>query len=347
MSNASLKNIGAGVLVLALLGAYIGWQFFGSTAVPRDAREFVVAPGASVKRISAELSDLAAIKSDFWFRTLVWLARKQGNFLAGTFELPDRASSWGLVGVLTSKAMQEVRTITILEGWGIVDIAEYLEKEGLFQAHEFLRLTGLPGAFGSLDNEFYNELAARHRPLVHRAAAAPLEGYLFPDTYEVFANSRPEDVIEKMVAHFDAQLTQELRDEIARQGKNVYKVLIMASIIEAEVPHEEDRAIVSDIFWSRLESGVALQSDATLNYIIGGDSPSLTREQLEIDSAYNTYKYPGLPPTPIGNPGASAIRAAVYPARTDYFYFLSTPEGETIFSTTLEEHNAAKARYLR
>ncbi|MBI4122479.1 MAG: endolytic transglycosylase MltG [Parcubacteria group bacterium] len=155
------------------------------------------------------------------------------------------------------------------------------------------------------------------------------------------------DVVRKMVQNFDAKVTQDLRNEAARQGKNFYTVLIMASIIEAEVPHEEDRPIVSDIFWSRLAAGVPLQSDATLTYIIGGSRPALTNEELQIDSAYNTYKYRELPPTPIGNPGLSAIRAAIYPADTDYFYFLSTPEGETIFSRTLEEHNAAKARYLR
>lgn len=346
MSNAILKSIGAGVGAFVLVGAYVGWQFFGSVAVPEDARTFVIAPGQSVKRISAELFSRGVIKGDFWFRTLVWFKQEQGDFLAGTFKLPERASSRDLVALFTSSAHQDVATIKILEGWGIGDIAEYLEKEGLFPQADFLSVVGLPGAFGSADNNFYNELAIKHRPLVYRTAGAPLEGYLFPDTYEVFADATPEDVVEKMVAHFDAQVTQGLRDEIARQGKSFYSVLIMASIIEAEVPHEEDRPIVSDIFWSRLESNVALQSDATLNYIIGGDSPALTLEQLEIDSAYNTYKYRGLPPTPIGNPGLSAIRAAIYPAETDYFYFLSTPEGETVFSRTLQEHNAAKARHL-
>ncbi|MBI2050798.1 MAG: endolytic transglycosylase MltG [Parcubacteria group bacterium] len=339
------------IIALAALAvvsaAYVSFRLVGSVPVPGEFRAFTVSPGTPVKEISAQLAERGIIRSDFWFRTLVWLKQKQSRFLAGTFDLPERVSPSGLITLFTSGARQDVRTIIILEGWGIGDIAAYLEREGLFPQGEFLRLTGVPGAFGSADNNFYNELVGRHQPLVYRAAAAPLEGYLFPDTYEVYADAAPRDVIEKMVAHFDAEFTADLREEIVRQGKNFYSVLIMASIIEAEVPHESDRAIVSDIFWSRLESGVALQSDATLNYIIGGDSPALTLEQLEIDSAYNTYKYRGLPPTPIGNPGASAIQAAIYPAKTDYFYFLSTPEGETIFSRTLREHNAAKARHLR
>ncbi|OJI06195.1 hypothetical protein BK004_05005 [bacterium CG10_46_32] len=325
---------------------YIGYQFFGSVSVANDARELVVAPGETVKNISADLSVRNVIKNDFWFRTLVWLRGKESKFLAGTFLIPERVSSWELIQLLTRSARKEVATITILEGWDIRNIAIYFENQGMFQQEEITELVGLPGIFSSSDNDFYNELAVQFRPLVYRTAAAPLEGFLFPDTYEVFADASLKDIITKMVANFDSKVTPELRDEIARQHKNFYDVLIMASIIEAEVPHEDDRAIVSDIFWSRLESGVALQSDATLHYIIGGSSPSLTSEQLEINSQYNTYKYQGLPPTPIGNPGISAIRAAIYPANTDYFYFLSTPEGKTIFSRTLEEHNAAKFKYL-
>ncbi|MBI2636650.1 MAG: endolytic transglycosylase MltG [Parcubacteria group bacterium] len=326
---------------------FLGYQFFASVPLDERSREFSIAPGESLREISASLRTRGLVRSDFWFRELARLTGKQGKFLAGTFELPDAVSAFELIELLSSDAARRVRTITILEGWGIKDVAAYLEKAGLFEPQEFIALAGVPGVFGSPDNNFYNELAVRYRPLVYRTASAPLEGYLFPDTYEVFADATPRDVMEKMVANFDAKVTQELRDEIARLGKSFYSVLIIASIIEAEVPHEEDRPTVAGIFWSRLEAGVALQSDATLNYLIGGSSPTLTLEQLEIDSAYNTYKYRGLPPTPIGNPGISAIRAAVYPARTDYFYFLSTPDGETVFSRTLEEHNAAKARHLK
>lgn len=347
MHRAAAYAIIAASLSASIAAAFIGYQFFGSIFVPEHSREFIVSQGESVTHISASLKERGAIRSDFWFRALVWLTRKQGALLAGTFELPERVSSRGMVQLLATAAQQDVATVTILEGWGIKDIAGYFEGKGMFQPGAFIGLSGAPGAFGSADNGFYNELAVRYRPLVYRTAAAPLEGYLFPDTYEVFADATAKDVVTKMVENFASKITPEMMEAVAREGKNFYNVLIMASIIEAEVPHEEDRAVVSDIFWSRLASGVALQSDATLNYILGGKNPALTLEQLEIDSAYNTYKYLGLPPTPIGNPGLSAIRAAIYPARTDYFYFLSTPEGETIFSRTLDEHNAAKAKHLR
>lgn len=338
----------AAIAITALIGtAYIGSQFFGDVDIPAESRVLDVAPGATVKQISAQLAAQGAIKSDFWFRTLVWARGLQSSFLAGEFELPERASSRAIMALLTQRPQQEIAAITLLEGWGMETIAEYFEKRGMFPAEEWLSLTGSIGVFAGGDSAFAQSLEERYSVLAERPQGAPLEGYLFPDTYEVFANATPADIIQKMIAHFDLTVTQDLRNEIAEQGKDFYDVLIMASIIEAEVPHEEDRAIVSDIFWSRLAVGVALQSDATLNYAIKGTRPGLTLSQLAIDSPYNSYKYRGLPPTPIGNPGLSAIRAAVYPADTDYFYFLSTPEGETIFSRTLSEHNAAKARYLR
>jgi len=327
--------------------SYIGKQMFGDLKVPEESRVFSVEQGETVKQISASLIEKGIVKSDFWFRTIIWLKGKESRFLAGNFELLEKTSYFDLIRLLTTEAKKEVKTIKILEGWGIGDIGEYFEKEGIADKEEFFRLVGLPGIFGSSDNVFFNELSAAHPIIASHTATAPMEGYLFPDTYEIYSDAKAKDIVQKMAANFDSKITQDLRDEAARQGKNFYKALIMASIIEAEVPHEEDRPIVSDIFWSRMEAGVALQSDATLHYIIGGSSPSLTTEELKIDSAYNTYKYNDLPPTPIGNPGISAIRAALYPEDTDYFYFLSTPEGNTIFSRTLEEHNAAKKKYLQ
>lgn len=338
--------IGLAVSGVVLSGGNFIWEITRSVDINEADRKFSVFTGQTVKEVSRALADKGMIRSDFLFRTYVWLRRAENKFIADDFVLPERLNGLELFNILTQIKPRPVKTVKILEGWGIGDMAVYLANLGWPQP-ELIELAGRPGVFGSADNNFYNELAVRYQPLVYRAAAAPLEGFLFPDTYEVFADASVKDIVVKMVANFDRKLTSDLRDEIARQGKSLYKVLIMASIIEAEVPHEADRPIVADIFWSRLQKGVALQSDATLKYIIGGNRPALTSEELKIDSVYNTYKNKGLPPTPIGNPGLSAIRAAIYPAKTDYFYFLSTPTGETIFSRTLDEHNRAKRQHLR
>lgn len=307
-------------LILAASGGafYIGYELFSPVDVSEASRRFEIKEGQTVKQVTRELSDRGLIKSSFWFRTFVWLKGAESKFIAGNLSLPDKVNTRQLLALITKGAWREVKNLTIPEGWTIRDIAIYLEDNGLWQQEELTELAGLP-----------------------------LEGYLFPDTYQIYANAKIGDLINKMLSNFERKVTPEMRSEIERQGKDFYDILIMASIIEAEVPHEADRAVVSDIFWSRLEQGVALQSDATLKYIIGGKRPALTSEELKMDSPYNTYKYKGLPPTPIGNPGLSAIKAAIYPAKTDYFYFLSTLEGQTIFSKTLVEHNRAKALYLK
>lgn len=338
--------IGLAILSAAGLAGNFARQISRPLAIAAADRNFSIAAGQTVKSVSRVLADKGMIASDFWFRTYVWLRRAENKLIAGDFILPERVNGLALFNILTQINPRPVKSVKILEGWGLGDIAIYLEQQG-WPPQELIKLAGRPGVFGSPDNDFYNKLAGEYKPLVYRTAAAPLEGFLFPDTYEVFADATVEDIVVKMAANFDRKFTPDLREEIARQGKGLYNVLIMASLIEAEVPHEEDRAVVSDIFWSRLGAGVALQSDATLKYIIGGQRPALTGAELKIDSVYNTYKYKGLPPTPIGNPGLSAIKAAIYPAQTDYFYFLSTPAGKTIFSRTLDEHNQAKRQYLR
>ena len=343
MNKSYLTIVTAAVLVFLVVVLLFVYSIFAKVSLDQNLREIEITSGQSVKQISRYLTDAGIVKNDFWFRTYIWLLGKEKKIKAGKFDLPGKINAVGLLKILTASGRDDVVSIKILEGWGINDISAYLASNISIPTEEFKLLTGEP----IVDATDSFNFASQFPLLRFKPANKSMEGFLFPDTYEIFEDSNASDIIKKMLVNFEDKVAQDLLDETQRQGKDFYDILIMASIIEAEVPHEDDRSIVSDIFWSRLESGVALQSDATLNYAIGGDNPSLTLTQLQIDSPYNSYKYRGLPPTPIGNPGLSAIKAALYPADTDYFYFLSTPEGETIFSTTLEEHNRAKAIYLR
>lgn len=299
-----------------VLAAYAGYQIFGVADLPEKTTMIEIASGATVKEISRNLKEQGIIKDDFLFRVYVWMKGKEADFIAGRFALPEKITVRSLLNLLTSAQARPVRKVTIIEGWSARDIIAYLEKEGWYRSEELKTLAGK-------------------------------EGYLFPDTYYVFAGAKADDLIKKIAENFDRRVNDDLRAEIKRQGKDLDEVLKAASIIEAEVPHQADRPIVSDIIWKRLKIGMALQSDATLNYATGGKRAALTAAELKIDSPYNTYKYRGLPPTPIGNPGISAIRAAIYPAKTDYWYFLSTADGQTVFSRNLAEHNRAKAKYLK
>jgi len=164
------------------------------------------------------------------------------------------------------------------------------------------------------------------------------EGYLFPDTYEILYGLELEKIIKIMTDNFNKK-TATL--------KITPEVVIMASLLEKEVQTKEDKEIVSGIFWKRIKSGKPLESCATIAYIKGVSQWRYSYEDTRIESPYNTYLNLGLPSGPIGNPGLESIEAAIYPQDSDYWYYLSTPEGETIFSKTLEEHNYAKSKYLQ
>jgi UPF0755 protein len=217
---------------------------------------------------------------------------------------------------LTSLDTPNELTLQFIEGWTIGDMADYLvakniianqsDFSGLAQAglwkQEFKFLAGLP------DNE-------------------TLEGYLFPDTYKFFPNSTSQDIIRKMLTNFDAKFSDEMRVVIATRGLTIHEVVKLASILEKEVKTQQDMKLVADIFNRRLAIGMLLQADSTLNYATKGKNASLTAAELAIDNPYNSYKFSGLPPTPISNPGLNALRAAVYPEVNEY------GESESFIST--------------
>lgn len=161
------------------------------------------------------------------------------------------------------------------------------------------------------------------------------EGYLFPDTYEIPPGITARDLVSMM--------TDTFRKKAGEPSKNA---VIIASILEKEVKGLEDKRIVSGILQKRLQINMPLQVDATVNYVTGKRDSQVSHADIAIDSPYNTYKYRGLPPGPISNPGLESIQAASNPIKSPYWYYLSTPEGKTIFSKTSEEHAQAKAQYL-
>lgn len=247
-------------------------------------------------------------------------------------------------------------TIKILEGWTNSDIAKYFESEGKWPSAKFLEVAGLPRVDYRNNKKVpaLKDWSTEFSFLSDKPEYYGLEGYLFPDTYRIYASSTVADVIEKMLDNFDDKLTAKMRADIKKQGKSIYEIVTMASIIEKEAPinyqkdDNRDARIISGIFWNRLKIGQGLQSDATLSYIFGDNNPAHSGKDLEVDSPYNTYKYRGLPPGPICNPGILAIEAAIYPIQTDYYYFL-TPLGknEVVYAHNYEEHLKNKYQYLR
>jgi len=228
------------------------------------------------------------------------------------------------------------QVITIIEGWNVYEIAEYLEKENLVKSDEFIEFVNNPK----------HDLVDNYSFLDDKPYGVSLEGYLFPDTYRVYKNSNVIDLVKKMLDNFEKRVTLGNIERIHFSGNSVYDTLTLASIIEKEVRIPYDMKMVSDIFSKRLEAGIALQSDATVNYITGKGLVQPSYNDLEIDNPYNTYRYKDLPPGPIASPGLNAIMAVIEPVVNPYYYFLTTIEGEVIYSENYDQHLTNKAIYL-
>lgn len=249
------------------------------------------------------------------------------------------------------------KTLRILEGWTTSQIGEYLEGQELWSQAQWLMITGQTKTFGksAVSSSSLVFLPGQFNFLQDKPIDQGLEGYLFPDTYRVHASSTPEEIVAVMLNNFDKKLTPQMRTDIKKQGRSIHEIITMASLIEKEAPisykenaDNRDAYLISGIFWKRLAIGQALQSDATLSYILNDNKSSHSGSELELESLYNTYKYRGLPPGPICNPGLLAIHAAIYPLESDYYYFLTpTAEKIVVYGRDYNEHLRNKYKYLK
>lgn len=337
-----LKTIKISIFLAALAGIFWMYSYGRAVNQPADKNgakaQFSVKPGDSVQDIASGLASQGLIDSPFFFKVYAWHKGLDKKMQAGVYDISASMPASEIAEVLSSgRTVSNERKIKIIEGWKNKDIAVYLEEEGLFSVEDFLQEAG--------SKDKYIE---RFSFLEEIPGPYDMEGYLFPDTYQIFKDASVEDVIGKMLNNFDKKVEQDIRQDIKEQGKSLYEIVTMASLIEKEVRSRRDMKMVSGIFWNRIKNGQPLQSCATLAYILGENKPIYSLKDTRTESPYNTYMNPGLPPGPIANPGLKAIEAAVYPADTDYNYFLTASEtGETIFSKTLQEHNRNKAKYLK
>ncbi|MEK7493882.1 MAG: endolytic transglycosylase MltG [Patescibacteria group bacterium] len=323
--------IAAGI-AYAALSARIGTPL-SQTAVPE--RIFVVEKGDTAKTIAARLEREGFIADSFLFELYAWDQSVASSLQAGKYLLSASLSPKTIADkIARGDVARDTVVVTIPEGYGIWTIEIKLREAGLL-AKEKRHLVDLSiGEFG-----------AQHDFFADAPADANLDGYLFPDTYEFEREATLDAIIGRMLDNFGRKLDMPLRDEIRRQGKSIFDIVIMASMIQKEVITPEDMKLVSGLLWKRIAIGMALQVDATMAYAL--DKNELTRDDLATDTPYNTYLYKGLPKGPIGNPGKEALLAAIYPTENEYLFYISKPNKETVFSRTLKEHNAAVAKYLR
>jgi len=321
---------------LSFVAVWIYSQLYSSPSAPSDEqlRIFTVRKGEGLSEIAHELKREELVKSKLLFSIYVFMKGKHNSLKAGEYSLSPSMS----ISEIAQKIIQGKTAgtkITIIEGWNLQDIAQYLEEKGICQKESFLETTDSAADFVP-DFDFLQD----------KPEETGLEGYLFPDTYQIKKTDSAEDITRMMLVNFDKKMTPEIRSEIRDRGKTIFEIVTMASLLEKEVRTKEDKEIVAGILWKRLKYGMPLQVDATVSYITGKKTTKVLIKDTKIDSPYNTYKYPGLPIGPICNPGFESILAAIRPQESNFWYYLSTPEGETIFSPTLKHHNWAKNQYL-
>jgi UPF0755 protein len=332
-----------GVLcILVFFAGFTAWVFSSISPVSRSSEpvHVTIQPGEDAKTIAQNLAEHDLLRSPFAFRVYLWVEGLSSKLQAGVYDLAPSMSVAEIARILAyGQAQSNERTIRILEGWSNEEMGAYFEQEGVFSASAWRDAARTTDSRTILPNHTYTVIQGK-------PSTATLEGYLYPDTYRIFRDASPADVIQKMLENAETKFSAEIMARAGDTDFSFFETLILASIVEREVRSVTDQRKVADIFLKRLRDGIPLQSDATVNYVTGNYALRPTLEDLAVDSPYNTYAYRGLPPGPIGNPSVAVVNAVLDPESNPYYYFLTAESGETIFSRTLEEHNANKAKYL-
>ncbi len=325
--------LGAMIIVLAVQS----WRAYGQ-APDDDAPSvtFVVDEGESFASVAARLDDEDLVASAFWFKVTAALTDRVDQLKPGAFVLQPDMNYTAILELLAVAQNNDV-TLTIPEGYTLAQIGELVTTNFEITIDEWRRATG-----SASPQALHAFVVAAGKP-----DGVDLEGYLFPDTYRFFADAGVDEIVETLIDTTAARIAALGVPSGDASGMTTHDVLTLASIVEREVRTETSMKNVADIFLKRLAAGMPLQSDATINYVTGGDDPSVSLADLEIDSPYNTYMYPGLPPGAIGNPGLRAIAAVLAPTANPYYYFLTTDEGDIYYAVTFDEHVTNKAKYLR
>jgi len=307
----NLKRIlfAAGVIFLFVVILISWWAIATSPVNSKDAvaRRFTISKGEGVREISKDLRDVGLVRDQIAFFLLIkYQLGIEKNIQAGTFELSPSMTAAQVATQLTSGT--EDIWITIPEGWRSEEVLEYLEKQG----------------FNTVGENWKSD-----------------EGKLFPDTYRLPKESSVSAVHDLLRQTFDAKTAG---IAVSQQ------TLILASIVEREAKFASDRPMVASVLLNRLNIGMKLDIDATVQYVLGKTSnwwpKDLSLDDIKVKSPYNTYTNAGLPPTPICNPGLSAIQSVLNPAKTNYIYYVSDKQGHLHFASNLEDHNANVAKYI-
>ncbi len=282
--------------------------------------------GSNIKHISKILKDEKLIRNNDVFTLYCKINKIDGKLKAGKYKINSSQSVPQIIEKLVlGKGDFDTRRFTIPEGYEIRQIIDKLEEEGLIDRDKFKKEV----TEANFDFSFIAD---------NKSVGYKLEGYLYPDTYEIFKGDSERRIIEIMLQRFNKVFNEEYRQRAKELNMSINDVITLASIIEREARLDSDRKIISGVFYNRIKKQMMLQSCATVQYILKERKEVLLYKDLEIESPYNTYKYQGLPPGPIASPGFKSIEAALYPDQVDYLYFVANKDGSHVFTKTYKEH---------
>jgi UPF0755 protein len=317
------------LVLLAVAGVALrGWWLLSpAPALAEGPRTVEIPPHLGVREVADKLAESELIRSPLAFVALATVTGSARRLKAGEYEIPKDASPLTILDLLENGRVVQ-HPVLLPEGGTVAELARALEGDRLASAAEVLQ-------------------AARDPALLQRLGieAPSLEGYLFPDTYYVVRGMTAQEILIRMVQRLRSKLTPEIAAQAQGRGLTTHQLLTLASIIEREAVVRDEMPLISAVFWNRLRRDMPLQADPTVQYAVGKERRALTHADLQVEDPFNTYRRSGLPPGPIASPGLAAIDAVLRPAAVDYLYFVSMDDRRHFFSSTVEAHNAAVARY--
>jgi UPF0755 protein len=327
-------------LLLIFFVFFLYWFLFKPPSETSLTKPIIIKKGMPIKKISMMLEQEGIIRNRHFFTGMATLLGGKAGIKAGEYEFKTGMSAWEVLNTLV-KGQVKHHLVTIPEGYTLSQIAQYFGDLDIVNKEAFLQKATSPVFIASLglSESPLNQYSER--------TLSTLEGYLFPDTYNLVKEMPPEEVINMMVRQFKKVFGPELEGMASQPAISQRDAVILASIIEKETPLSEERSLISAVFHNRLKKKIPLQSDPTVIYGIKNFNGNLTKEDLLRPTPYNTYLRCGLPPTPICNPGKESILAALHPAPVPYLYFVSKNDGSHHFSSNIEDHNQAVWKYQK
>jgi UPF0755 protein len=330
-----MKAIALLIVLGLIVAAGFGVVLYRRTSEPfkgyQASEQFVeIEPGSSTRSIGARLISAGVVRDDSTFRAALWRTGLARSLKAGEYRFDRPMTPVEVVSKIGRGEVYE-RRVTFPEGLTYAEMGKVYEQQGFGSAASFIAAARDSMPIRSVDPE-----------------AGDLEGYLFPETYSLRRDTSAAKLLHTMVARFQQLFTVEMQQAAERLGMTTREAVTLASIVEKETAVDSERPIVAGVYLNRLKIGMGLQCDPTVIYALqkaGRYNGNLRRDDLKFDSPYNTYRYAGLPPGPIANPGLASLKAAVAPAETDFLYFVSRNDGSHVFARTLEEHNENVRRF--